>query len=78
MLPLQVKQLISKLGSSTDNNYAGKCNLACLIEVRLFQGALINVLCINKKQRNLSPIRLVHGHDAKGGCNNSQSSVLRK
>lgn len=78
MLPLQVKQFISKFGSSTDNNYAGKCNFACLIEVELFPGGLINVLFISKEQHNLSLIRLVHGHDANGCWKNSQSSVLRK
>lgn len=78
MLPLPMKQLISKFRSSTDNNYAGKCNFACIIEVGLFQGDLINVLFINKEQCDLSLIRLVQGHDAKGCWNNSQSSVLRK
>lgn len=77
MLPLQVKQLISKFGSSTDGNYVGKCNFACIVEVGLFQD-LINVLFINKDQCNLSLIRLVQGPDAKGCWNNSQSFVLRK
>lgn len=49
-----------------------------IMEVGLFQGDLINVLFINKEQCDLSLIRLVQGHDAKGCWNNSQSSVLRK
>lgn len=48
------------------------------MEVGSFQEDLINVLFIYKEQCNLSLIRLVQGHDAKGGWNNSQSFVLRK
>lgn len=41
------------------------------MEMGLFQGDLINVLLINKKQYNLSLIRLDQGHDAKCFWKNS-------
>nr|BAE88703.1 unnamed protein product [Macaca fascicularis] len=44
----------------------------------LFQEDLINVLFINKKQCNLSFIRLMQGRDAKGCWNNSHSFVLKE
>lgn len=48
------------------------------MEVGLFQEDLISVLFIYKEHCNLSLIRLVQGHDAKGCWNNSLSFVLRK
>uniref|UniRef100_A0A2K6MY17 Uncharacterized protein n=2 Tax=Rhinopithecus TaxID=542827 RepID=A0A2K6MY17_RHIBE len=43
----------------------------------LFQEDFINVLFINKKQCNLSFIRLMQGRDAKGCWKNKLSTVLK-